>query len=126
MNYLFAIATEAPMPSQAQAPPQPPTDGDEGGNWLCCFWKAMSDAMKEDVFVPTPAAFIPTQAGTRAVVDEIFRHDIFKKTLRHASHIIHHITLSYLPTAPWAFRDLWTSVIVPAWLEHADNSTMSS
>ena len=90
------------------------------GNWLCCFWKEMADAMRDegrDVSVST--TFAPTRHGLDAVVDEIFRHTVFQETLDNATDIIDHITLSYVPAAPPTFKSLWEHVIVPAWRHHA-------
>ena len=103
-----------------------PTDA---GDWLCCFWKEMADRMRDeerDVSVSTTHSveatrppFVPTYHGLKAVVEEIFRHAVFKATLGNATDIIDHITLSYLPTAPLVFSILWTFVIVPEWRSKA-------
>lgn len=143
---LFAVATGAPMAAEAIIPT--PTDA---GDWLCCFWKEMADRMRDeggDVSVSTTHSveatrppFVPTYHGLKAVVEEIFRHAVFKATLGNATDIIDHITLSYLPTAPptttsaspalraaepsalaegpLMFSILWTFVIVPEWRSKA-------
>ena len=112
---LFAVATGAEMEVT-----ELPTVAD-AGEWLCCFWKEMIDAMRDEgTVVSVPMR--PTRQGVDAVVDEIFRHTVFQQTLSNATDIIDHITLSYLPAlaeGPPAFRSLWDHVIVPAWHHHA-------
>jgi hypothetical protein len=124
-QYLFAVAEESAMADDV--PPLP--SAEDAGSWLCCFWKEMGYAMREDggdLLVPTRVPLVPTRHGVDAVVDELFRHNLFQQTLGHATHIIDHFALSYLPTTPTAFRDLWTYVIVPAWTHHADVHRLTS
>lgn len=112
---LFAVAMGAPMATAAIVPT--PYDA---GDWLCCFWKEMADLMRDEgMDVSASTTFAPTRHGLDAVVDELFRHAVFQETLGNATDIIDHITLSYVPGAPPAFRSLWDHVIVPAWQHHA-------